>query len=814
MLMEDKILEQEQMVLPAMAMRGVVVFPDEPLHFDVGREKSVLALKKAVEEDRRIFLVTQKEIADEDPDMNQLYKIGVVATIEQMLKGADNAIRVLVSGAYRARLVKLENGPYLTATVEPILEKPSKAMNKEKEIAYVRLIKEAFSRFANVFNQMPKELENVVYEQDDLESLIRLIINQVPFAYTDKQQILEENSLEKKAKQINIILERETEIFTYENDMYNQVRSNIDERQREIFLREQLRVISEQLGEYDPEEAEASEYEQKIVSFRNMSDEIKSKLLKEVDKLNKMPSMSQEAAVVRGYLDTCLELPWDKHTKDKVDIKKARAKLDHDHYGMQKVKERVLEILAVRKLAPDMRGQIICLVGPPGVGKTSIARSIADAIGRKYVRISLGGVRDESDIRGHRKTYIGSMPGRIINALMQAKSRNPVFLLDEIDKMGNDFKGDPSAAMLEVLDSEQNNAFRDHYIEVPFDLSEVLFITTANTLDTIPAPLLDRMEIIELPSYTREEKYQIAKRHLVRKQMKKHGLTARQLKISDQVLYDLIDYYTRESGVRKLERQIASLCRKAAKAIVEEQKTSVKISEDDLEALIGPKKYHPDTIQKENQVGVVNGLAWTAVGGEMLEVEVSVLEGTGKLELTGSLGDVMKESAKAAISFVRSAAEDYHIASDFYKTKDIHIHVPEGAVPKDGPSAGVTITTALVSALSGAAFKHDYAMTGEVTLRGRVLEIGGLREKSMAAYRAGVKNVSIPKDNVADLAEIDDIVKENITFIPCDNVRQVLAESLIFDGITADDKNQHNSQDNLLLPPVNGKILSGNSLNC
>ena len=495
--MEDKILEQEQIVLPAMAMRGVVVFPDEPLHFDVGREKSVLALKKAVEEDRRIFLVTQKEIADEDPDMSQLYKIGVVATIEQMLKGADNAIRVLVSGAYRAKLVKLENGPYLTATVEPILEKPRKAMNEEKETAFVRLIKEAFSRFANVFNQMPKELENMVYEQNDLESLIRLIINQVPFAYTDKQQILEENSLEKKAKQINIILERETEIFTYENDMYNQVRSNIDERQREIFLREQLRVISEQLGEYDPEEAETSEYEQKIVSFRNMSDEIKSKLLKEVDKLNKMPSMSQEAAVIRGYLDTCLELPWDKHTKDKVDIKKARAKLDHDHFGMQKVKERVLEILAVRKLAPNMRGQIICLVGPPGVGKTSIARSIAEAIGRKYVRISLGGVRDESDIRGHRKTYIGSMPGRIINALVQAKSRNPVFLLDEIDKMGNDFKGDPSAAMLEVLDSEQNNAFRDHYIEVPFDLSEVLFITTANTLDTIPAPLLDRMEIIE-----------------------------------------------------------------------------------------------------------------------------------------------------------------------------------------------------------------------------------------------------------------------------------------------------------------------------
>lgn len=812
--MEDNILEQQQIILPAMAMRGVVVFPDEPLHFDVGREKSILALKKAVETDRRIFLVTQKEIADEDPDMSRLYKIGVVATIEQMLKGADNAIRVLVSGAYRAKLIRLEDGSYLTATVEPILEKPRKAMNVEKETAFVRLIKEAFSRFASVFSQIPKELENLVYEQEDLETLIRLIISQVPFSYTDKQLILEENSLEKKAKQMNVILERETEIFTYENDMYNQVRANIDERQREIFLREQQRVIAEQLGEYDPEEAEASEYEQKIVSFHNMSDEVKQKLLKEVEKLNKMPSMSQEAAVIRGYLDTCLELPWDKYTKDKVDIKKARAKLDHDHYGMQKVKERVLEILAVRKLAPDMRGQIICLVGPPGVGKTSIARSIAEAIGRKYVRISLGGVRDESDIRGHRKTYIGSMPGRIINALVQAKSRNPVFLLDEIDKMGNDFKGDPSAAMLEVLDSEQNSAFRDHYIEVPFDLSEVLFITTANTLDTIPAPLLDRMEIIELSSYTREEKYQIAKRHLVKKQMKKHGLTAKQLKISDEVLYDLIDYYTRESGVRKLERQIAALCRKAAKEIVEEQNTTVKITEENLEAMLGPKKYRPDTIEKENQVGVVNGLAWTAVGGEMLEVEVSVLDGTGKLELTGSLGDVMKESAKTAISFVRSVAGDYHIATDFYKTKDIHIHVPEGAVPKDGPSAGVTITTALVSALSGAAFKHDYAMTGEVTLRGRVLEIGGLREKSMAAYRAGVKTVLIPKGNVADLAEIDDIVKENITFIPCDNVRQVLSEALIFDSVSTSDKNKQNPQDNLLLPPVNGKILSGNSLNC
>ncbi len=807
-------MEKEQVILPAMAMRGVVVFPEVPIHFDVAREKSIQALKKAVKGDRRIFLVTQREISDEDPGINQLYKIGVVATIDQMLKSADNAIRVLVSGIYRAKLVNLENGEYLTATVEPIAEKNGRAMNREKEIAYLRLIKEAFSRFIGVFNQLPKDFENTVYEQEDLDSLIRLLISQVPFSYPDKQQLLEESSLEKKAKQINIILERETEIFTYENDVYNQVRANIDERQREIFLREQLRVISEQLGECDPEEAEATEYEQKIIALRNMSEEVKEKLLKEADKLNKMPSMSQEAAVVRGYLDTCLALPWDKYTKDKVDIKKARAKLDRDHYGMQKVKERVLEILAVRKLSPDIRGQIICLVGPPGVGKTSVARSIAEALGRKYARISLGGVRDESDIRGHRKTYIGSMPGRIINALVQAKSRNPVLLLDEIDKMSNDFKGDPSAAMLEVLDSEQNNAFRDHYIEVPFDLSEALFITTANTLETIPAPLLDRMEVIELPSYTREEKYQIAKRHLVKKQLQKHGLTAKQLKISDQVLYDLIDYYTRESGVRKLERQIASLCRKAAKAIAEEEQSTVKITEADLEFLLGSKKYHPDTIRKENQVGVVNGLAWTAVGGEMLEVEVSVLEGTGKLELTGSLGDVMKESAKAAISFVRSVAEDYHIPTDFYKTKDIHIHVPEGAVPKDGPSAGVTMTTALVSALSGAPFRHDCAMTGEVTLRGRVLEIGGLREKSMAAYRAGVKKVFIPKNNAADLAEIDDVVKEQITFIPCENVRQILSEALLFEDITVNDNNRNHSTEDILLPPVDGKPLSGNALNC
>lgn len=801
--------EKKQLLqLPAMAMRGIVVFPDEPIHFDVGREKSIAALKAAVKRDRKIFLVTQRDASMEDPAAADLYKIGVIATIEQMLKGAENTIRILVSGIVKAKLVALTDGEYFTAAVEPLTE-VTRSINAEKQIALIRSLKDAFGHFAAAFSQMPKELENAVYEQEDLAVLAGMIINQVPFSFQDKQAVLEERSLEKRVKLLELILEREARIFSYENEIYNQVRANIDDRQREIFLREQMRVLSEQLGEYDPEEAEQNEYEERILAIRNMPEETREKLLKETDKLGKMPSMSQEAAVIRGYLDACLDLPWDRYTRDKLNLKKARERLDHDHYGLQKVKERILEILAVRRLVPDIKGQIICLVGPPGVGKTSIARSVAQAMGRKYARISLGGVRDESDIRGHRKTYIGAMPGRIVNALTQAKSRNPLILLDEIDKMGNDFKGDPSSAMLEVLDSEQNFAFRDHYIEVPFDLSEVLFITTANTLDTIPAPLLDRMEVIELSSYTREEKFHIAKEHLLKKQMKKHGLSARQFKLTDDALYGLIDFYTREAGVRKLEREIASLCRKAAREIVENEKTAVKITADSLGDYLGPKKYRPEAAEKEDQVGVVNGLAWTAVGGEMLEVEVSVLEGTGKLELTGSLGDVMKESARAAVSFVRSAAEEYGIAPDFYKTKDIHIHVPEGAVPKDGPSAGVTITTALVSALSGMTVKHDYAMTGEVTLRGRVLDIGGLREKSMAAYRNGMTTVLIPKGNVADLAEVDEAVKAHVRFIPCENVRQVLREALNFRDLPGDSMKSQPKEE-LLLPLEKGKVLTGN----
>ncbi len=808
---------ENRMILPTMALRGVVVFPGEPIHFDVGRDRSIQALKRAVSGDRKIFLVTQRDIGVDVPGQKDLFKVGVIASVEQMLKNADNVVRVLVTGLMRAEiaeLTELKDGS-LSAAVDPIDEFEIRPLKEEKKIALLRMLKDSFARFISVSSQVPKELENSVFSCNDLAVLVPMIISQLPFQYTDKQAILEENSLEKRAKLLNVILEREARIFVYENEIYSHVRANIDERQREIFLREQMRVLSEQLGESSEDDmSDVEDYERRIRKIVHISKDSREKLLKEAEKLSRLPIMSQEAAVITTYLDACLELPWDAHTKDRLDLKKAHAKLDRDHYGLQKVKERIIECLAVRQLAERTRGQIICLVGPPGVGKTSIARSVAEAMGRKYVRVSLGGVRDESDIRGHRKTYVGAMPGRIMTAMAQAKSRNPLMLLDEIDKMGNDFRGDPAAAMLEVLDSEQNVAFRDHYLEIPFDLSEVLFITTANTLDTIPAPLLDRMEVIELTSYTREEKFQIAKRHLLKKQRSNNGITAKNLKITDDAIYCIIDCYTREAGVRKLERQIGALCRRAAKEIVEGNSNGILVTEKNMEDYLGPKKYHTDLISQEDLIGVVNGLAWTSVGGEMLEVEVSVLDGTGRLELTGSLGDVMKESARTAVSFVRSAAAEYGIATDFYKTKDIHIHVPEGAVPKDGPSAGVTITTALVSALSGMPVRHDFAMTGEVTLRGRVLEIGGLREKTMAAYRAGIKNILIPKGNTADLAEVDEIVKENIRFIPCSDVRQVLREALIDTRKTeTSQKNGQIKSDEFLLPVENGKILTGNTIN-
>ena len=572
-------------------------------------------------------------------------------------------------------------------------------------------------------------------------------------------------------------MEGEINILTLERELYAKVKEQIDQNQREYYLREQQRAIAEELGEGENIDNEVDEYLKKIEAL-TLNDEAREKLTSEVRKLRKLHSSSQEAGVIRGYLDTCLELPWNSYTKDKIDIKSAARLLDREHFGLQKVKERILELLAVRQLAPDINGQIICLVGPPGVGKTSIARSIAEAMGRKYVRMSLGGVRDESDIRGHRKTYIGSMPGRIMTAMKQAGSSNPLMLLDEVDKLGSDYRGDPSAALLEVLDGEQNSAFRDHYIEVPYDLSKVLFVATANTTETIPGPLLDRMEVIELSSYTREEKFQIAKRHLVKKQLARHGLDSKRLHITEGALYAVIDSYTREAGVRNLERKIGEICRKSARELVSGDAEKVSVTEKNIETYLGPKRFKPDDISGKDEVGVVNGLAWTAVGGEMLQVEVAVMDGNGKLQLTGSLGDVMKESAQAAISYVRSMADRFGIDHDFYKNKDIHIHVPEGAVPKDGPSAGVTITTALVSALTGIPVRGKVAMTGEVTLRGRVLPIGGLREKSMAAYRNHINTVVVPRQNLSDLHEVDEAVKKAIHFVPADSVVDVLETAL------------------------------------
>jgi len=777
--------------IPMLTLRGLVLYPNMILHFEVGREKSVLALNKAMEGNRKIFLVSQKNLRDEDPDINNIYSVGVVAEVKQIVKSYGNNLRILVEGKFRAKATAFYNADnFYQADVEELPLKqlpPSKAALSD---ALVRTIKDLFDEYSLLTPKMPKDLIVNTVVTDDPVFLCEYIASNIPFKVEDKQKILEESNVISRLKYLAEILENEINVLSLERDIQEKVRAHVDKNQRDYYLREQLKVISSELGETDDLQDEVIDYKTKIISL-NLSEESEEKLLKEVDRLSKLPSNSHESGVIRGYLDTCLDLPWNKKTKDKIDIAKAKKQLDKDHYGLEKVKDRILEILAVRKLSPDIKGQIICLVGPPGVGKTSIAKSIAKAIGRNYQRVSLGGVRDESDIRGHRKTYIGSMPGRIINAIKLAGSKNPLILLDEIDKMSNDFRGDPSAALLEVLDSEQNFAFRDHFIEIPFDLSDVLFLTTANTLDTIPAPLLDRMEVINLSSYTREEKYNIAKHHLLNKQIKKHGLTARNIKISDEVIYSLIDFYTREAGVRKLERTIAALCRKAAKKIVEGTEQKIAISNGNLEEYLGPKKYRPETVDKEDQIGLTNGLAWTSVGGEMLQVEVAVLDGTGKVELTGSLGDVMKESAHAAISYIRGCCEKYSVNPYFYKEKDIHIHVPEGAVPKDGPSAGITICTALISALTETPVKHDVAMTGEITLRGRVLPIGGLKEKTMAAYRANVKTVIIPKDNEPDLEEIDDVVKQNIKFISADKMETVLSHALVNNiRLTANDSIQ------------------------
>ncbi len=765
--------------MPVLPLRGLVLYPGMVLHFDVGREKSVLALNEAMTNGRKIFLVCQKDVRDDDPGPKELHKVGVIAEIRQIVRVQSDTLRVLVEGKNRALLMGiLRESPFYTGLV---VDYPMKTRMGNKALcgALVRTVKDLFEEYASLVPQMPREIITNVMSSEDPAYLGEYIPGNIQLRPEDKQQILEESGITRRLELLARFLETENEILTLEQDIQERVREQMDRNQREYYLREQMKAISDELGEGDNLYEEAEEYHQRIEEL-GLPEESREKLHKEVDRLERMPSNSHEGSVIRNWIDACLELPWNTLTKDKIDIKKARRLLDQEHYGLGKVKERILEVLAVRKLAPDIKGQIICLVGPPGVGKTSIARSIAQSMGRNYARMSLGGVRDESDIRGHRKTYIGAMPGRIIGAIKQAGSANPLLLLDEIDKLGNDFRGDPSSALLEVLDSEQNFAFRDHYIELPFDLSRVFFIATANDRHGIPAPLLDRMEIIELPSYTREEKKNIAARHLIPKQLGRHGLTKDQLRIADGAVYALIDHYTREAGVRTLERQIAALCRKAAvRQVSGEAEGRITVTAHNIEEFLGPKRFYDDAISRVDQVGIANGLAWTSVGGEMLQVETAVMEGSGKNQFTGSLGDVMKESVAAAITYIRSVADQYGISPTFHKDKDIHIHFPEGAVPKDGPSAGITTCTALVSALSGIPIRHDVAMTGEITLRGRVLPIGGLREKTMAAYKNGMKTVIIPKANMPDLAEVDDAVKAHIKFVPAETMETVLRTALI-----------------------------------
>lgn len=774
----DEIIKMEgNMTLPILAIRGLVFFPGMMLQFDITRKKSVLAASEAIARDRLIFLVSQVHMSENEPVGDDLYKIGVIARVKQVLHHTSDGAKLHVEGLCRGEIMSLvHEDPYLVGNIVkcPVLTY-KKSYRSE---ALIRIIHQKFDDYLRLFKHVPPDVLLGVLQEKDCGRLADYITANISIDFERKQYILDELRPLKRVQKLIAVLTEETQILQVENEINQKAQAQIDENQREYFLKEQLRAITSELGEDDNPQQEADEIKGKVLSLK-LPKVCEEKLLKECDKLYRMPSGSHEASVIRLYLDTCLELPWHKASKEKLDLKRAQKVLDRDHYGMEKVKERFIETLAVRSLAPAQTGQIICLVGPPGVGKTSIARSIAQATGRKYVRVSLGGVSDEAEIMGHRKTYVGSMPGRIINAVKQAGVNNPLLLLDEIDKLGTNFKGDPASALLEVLDPEQNGEFTDHYIDMPFDLSQVLFITTANDASRIPGPLYDRMDIIELRSYTLEEKLNIAMKHLVRKQLDKHGVKPSQLKFTRTGMRQLIDGYTREAGVRTLERHIAAICRKVAKMIVtDEEFKSYTVRQDKLEELLGPRKYMKDNISKEDIVGLVNGLAWTSVGGELLPIEVAVMEGTGKIQLTGSLGDVMKESANAAITCIRTRAAELGISSKFYEKYDIHVHAPEGAVPKDGPSAGTAMATAITSALCGIPVRHDVAMTGEITLQGRVLPIGGLREKSMAAYKNGVKTVLFPADNLPDLADIDPIVKDNVQFIPIKKIDTALENAL------------------------------------
>jgi len=739
-----------------------------------------------MDSNQMLYLVAQKDISVDDPKAEDLYNIGCIVRVRQVLKGPDGNVKILVEGKQRATHKHLNtDGSFIVGEVTPLEDKPLNNREVYKE-SLVRRIRNEFEKYVSVVGHIAPDVVMTVATNGDIPFLCDFIAFSIPAPYDDKQFVLEQLSVRNRVKVLLEMLAKEREIALIDNKIGEKTKLHIDENQREYYLKEQIRAISDELYG-DDSATEAEDYYNRIAAL-NCSDEVRQKLNLQVSKLAKMPSGSHEGTVLRGWLDTCLELAWDNCTNVKTDIKRAEKILNRDFYGMEKVKERILELLSVYTLAPDIRGQIICLVGPPGVGKTSIGKTIAECMGRKFARVSLGGVHDEAEIRGHRKTYIGAMPGKIINAVKQAGSSNPLILLDEIDKLGSDYKGDPSSALLEVLDPEQNCTFVDNFIEIPYDLSRAVFITTANNRDTIPEPLLDRMEVIELDSYTREEKFNIAKRHLVARELARHGLSYKTCRIADDAIYSLIDFYTREAGVRKLQRAIASLCAKAAKKIADGTSARVTLKASDMENLMGQKKYKPEQILEQDEVGIINGLAWTAVGGEIMQLEVAALKGTGKIELTGSLGDVMKESAVAAVSYVRANAEKYGIDEDFYKLKDIHIHATEAAVKKDGPSAGVTITTALVSALTGRQVRRDIAMTGEVTIRGRVLAIGGLKEKSMAAYRGGVKMVFIPKANEPDLAEVDKKVKEKVRFVPVERVEEILDIALVPHTVEDSDK--------------------------
>ncbi len=763
--------------IPIVPLRGLVVFPEMVLHFDVGRKKSVSAIKTAMRSGNKVFLVCQRDPSVDDPGIDDLYETGVICSIKQTIRIPNsNNLRVVVEGENRAHLFALtQSRPFLSGSLLPVNEENGSKETEETK-AYSRAVKKEFERYASYIPKISNEVKIKILSINESGKLCDYICSNSYFEYSEKQTVLETLPITDRLIKLFVLLNKENSTLEIESEIHEKVQENIDRNQREYYLREEMKVIGEALGETDNPVEEADEYKEKIEKLA-CSEDIKNKLLAESNKLMKMPQGSHEGTVVRNYLDKCIEIPFGKTTKDNINLEAAAKLLNKEHYSLEKVKERIIEALAVFKRNPEFSGQILCLAGPPGVGKTSIVKSLAKSMGRKYVRIALGGIHDEAEIRGHRRTYIGAMPGRIIDAVIKSGVMNPVILLDEIDKVGNDYKGDPASALLEALDPEQNFSFEDHYIDFPVDLSKVLFITTANDTSTIPAPLLDRMEIIELNSYTELEKFHIAKEHLIKKEIKKHKLTAREFKITDDAIYTIIECYTSEAGVRNLEKRIATLCRKAAVELDKGAK-SFRVTPKNIEEYLGPRRYSKDKIPAEDSVGVVNGLAWTSVGGTLLPIEISVLNGTGKIELTGNLGDVMKESAKTAVSFVRSHSDDYGIDGDFYKTKDIHIHAPEAAIPKDGPSAGLAITTALVSELTGIPIRRDVAMTGEISLKGKALPIGGLKEKSMAAYKAGCTTVIIPKDNEKDLTEISDEVKSAVNFESVENFNDVISIAL------------------------------------